>query len=209
MKIVVKDLDDEIADVEVKPESKVEEIATQVISKWKLDSNKRMRIMFGGRQLEYNEIVEECKLSDGDVVRILIKPKKTAEKLKDVEEDEIQTALQFWKRVKKYLNQVEGKTRDAWLYIGQSWNQLNLKSRRKVQISFDTNLDEDWKKVFKEAAAKIVKAAPGIELITGESLRTIDLNERKTIYEYFYLDKLFNLEQKIKYKSINFFFNIS
>ena len=89
-------------------------------------------------------------------------------------EVETETALQFWQRVKTYSKQVEGKTRDVWLLIGQSWHQLSQNNRKKVHISFDENLDDDWIKLFKDVAIKIEEAAPGIEFITDESDRTMD-----------------------------------
>ena len=55
----------------------------------------------------------------------------------------------------------------------------------KVQINFDGNLDADWIKVFKDSAIKIEEAAPGIEFITDESVRTMDIVRNKTIYKCF------------------------
>ena len=131
--------------------------------------------MFGGRQIEYSEIVDEWKLSDGCEIRIMLKQKKPEEV--NVEED-TKTALQFWQRVKTYLKQVEGKTRDVWLLNGQSWHQLTDNYRKKVQIIFDKNLGAEWIKVFKDAATKIEEAAPGIEFITDKSDRTMDLLDK-------------------------------
>ena len=96
-------------------------------------------------------------------------------KEKEVKTD---TAPQFWLRVITYLRQVEGKTKDAWLLIGQSWHQLTDNYRKKVQINFDENLDDDWKKLFKDAAIKIEEAAPGIEFITDKSSKTRDLLDK-------------------------------
>ena len=106
-------------------------------------------------------------------------------KPREIEEDKIQTALQFWYRIKKYLSQVENNTRDIGFYMGQSWNQEGRKGRAEVQIKFTGELDEDWKSIFKEATIIIEEAAPGIEFKSLELSKNKNQKNKQIIYKRF------------------------